>query len=76
VKLGIKLRFPVKTNMLFIDYTPLGWTGADWQKACSDLGWRSGGGPYGVRLVVHYGMERDDIEKFLTGLGAIVDKKK
>lgn len=71
-RLGIGLRFPVKTNMLFIDYSGIGWTGEDWSKACSKLGWRSRGGPTGTRLVVHYGMEREDIETFLEGLAELI----
>lgn len=71
-KLGIGLRFPVKTNMLFIDYSGIGWTGEDWSRACAELGWKSRGGPTGTRLVVHYGMEREDIEAFLEGLGKLI----
>ena len=67
-KLGINLRFPVKTNMLFIDYSGIGWTGEDWSRACVDLGWKSRGGLTGTRLVVHYGIEREDIDAFLEGL--------
>jgi threonine aldolase len=71
-KLGIKLRFPVKTNMLFIDYSSIGWSGEDWSKACAKLGWRSGGGAGGTRLVVHYGMEYEDIKQFLEGLNKMI----
>ncbi len=71
-RLGIGLRFPVKTNMLFIDYTGIGWTGEDWSKACARLGWKSRGGTTGTRLVVHYGMERDDVEAFLEGLAELI----
>jgi len=71
-KLGINLRFPVKTNMLFIDYSDIGWAGKDWSEACAKLGWRSRGGATGTRLVVHYGMEREDIEAFLEGLAKLV----
>jgi len=71
-KLGIGLRFPVKTNMLFIDYSGIGWSGEDWSRACAALGWKSRGGPTGTRLVVHYGMVREDIEAFLEGLGKLI----
>ena len=71
-KLGITLTFPVKTNMLFIDYSGIGWTGEDWSQACVDLGWKSRGGPTGTRLVVHYGIEREDIDAFLEGLAGKV----
>ena len=71
-KLGIKLRFPVKTNILFIDYSSIGWTGQDWSNSCAKLGWRSGGGATGTRLIVHYGIEREDIAQFLEGLAKII----
>ncbi|UCD45501.1 MAG: threonine aldolase [Candidatus Bathyarchaeota archaeon] len=71
-RLGIELRLPLKTNMLFIDYTGIGWTGEDWSKACERLGWKSRGGAMGTRLVVHYGIEREDIEAFLEGLEKII----
>ncbi len=72
-RLGIGLRFPVKTNMVFIDYSGIGWTGEDWSRACAELGWRSRGGPTGTRLVVHYGMEREDIRSFLEGLAELIE---
>ena len=71
-KLGINLRFPVKSNMLFIDYSSIGWKADDWSNACVKLGWKSRGGAYGTRLVVHYGMEREDIEALLEGLAKII----
>ena len=72
LELGIALRFPVKTNMLFIDYSGIGWNGEDWIKACTKLGWKSRGGPSGTRLCLHYGIEREDVENFLNGLRAII----
>jgi len=71
-KLGINLRFPVKSNMLFIDYSSIGWKADDWSNACAKLGWKSRGGAYGTRLVVHYGMEREDIEALLEGLAKLI----
>jgi threonine aldolase len=71
-RLGIDLRLPLKTNMLFIDYSDIGWKGEDWSDACAKLGWKSRGGPTGTRLVVHYGMEREDIDAFLEGLAKLV----
>lgn len=71
-KLGIKLRLPLKTNMLFIDYSDIGWKGEDWSNACKELGWKSRGGSTGTRLVIHYGMEREDIDAFLEGLAKLV----
>jgi len=62
----------VKSNMLFIDYSSIGWKADDWSNACVKLGWKSRGGAYGTRLVVHYGMEREDIEALLEGLAQII----
>ncbi|MCX6642865.1 MAG: threonine aldolase, partial [Candidatus Bathyarchaeota archaeon] len=75
-KLGFKLQYPIKTNMIFIDYSGIGWKGEDWNKACASFGFKSGGGPYGTRLVCHYGIEREDIESLLNGLSEIIESKK
>jgi threonine aldolase len=72
--LGIGFRFPVKTNMLFIEYSDIGWTGEDWIEACAKLGWKTRGGPTGTRLCLHYGIEREDVEAFLEGLAPLVNK--
>ena len=71
--LGIGFRFPVKTNMLFIEYSEIGWSGEDWIKACAKLGWKTRGGPTGTRLCLHYGIEREDVEAFLEGLAPLID---
>jgi threonine aldolase len=71
---GIKIKFPVMTNMVFIDIGGLGWNGDDWGEACSKLGWKSRGRDTGLRLCTHYGIEREDIEAFLEGITAAVPK--
>lgn len=75
--MGIKILHPVVTNMLYIDVSTLGWTGEDWKEACAKLGWRSHGWPHSpiVRLVTHYGIEREDVEAFLDGLRRLVPKR-
>ena len=75
-KLGFKLQHPIKTNMVFIDYSAIGWEGEDWSKTCASFGFKSGGGLYGTRLVCHYGIEREDIERLLNGLAEKIESKK
>jgi threonine aldolase len=70
--LGIGLRFPVKTNMLFINYSGIGWNGEDWTEVCTKLGWKTRGGPTGTRLCLHYGIEKEDIKAFLEGLTPLI----
>lgn len=72
---GIKILNPVMTNMVFIDVSGLGWTGRDWAEACRKLGWRSSGyiSPV-VRLCTHYGIEKEDIESFISGIKKLVPK--
>ena len=65
--LGFKLKYPVETNMVYVDMRASGWTGRDWVKVCTKLGWRSSSGS-NVRLCTHYGIEKEDIEQFLDGL--------
>ena len=72
--LGIGFRFLVKTNMLFIEYSEIGWNGEDWIEACAKLGWKTRGGPTGTRLCLHYGIEKEDVEAFLEGLAPLVNK--
>ena len=69
---GIKIKFPVMTNMVFIDIGGLGWNGDDWGDACSKLGWKSRGRGTGLRLCTHYGIEREDIEAFIEGISSLV----
>ncbi len=71
-KLGIKIVNQVQTNMVYIDYSSIGWTCDDWTSACKKLGWKSQGGKTGVRLCTHYGIEREDIKKFLDGLSKLI----
>ncbi len=71
-KMGIKICNQVQTNMIYIDYTPIGWKDADWDKAVKKLGWKSVGHGGGTRLCTHYGIEREDIKAFVDGLGKLV----
>ena len=72
---GIEIKFPVLSNMVYIDLSGLGWTGREWGEACRKLGWTSRGSSATVRLCTHYGIERGDIEAFLDGINGIVPKK-
>ncbi len=72
---GIEIKFPVLSNMVYIDLSGLGWTGREWGEACRKLGWTSRGSSATVRLCTHYGIEREDIEAFLDGIAGIVPKK-
>jgi threonine aldolase len=72
---GIEIKFPVLSNMVYIDLSGLGWTGREWGEACGKLGWTSRGYSATVRLCTHYGIEREDIEAFLDGITGIVPKK-
>ena len=65
---GMRILNPVKTNMVYIDVSGLGWTGADWMEACAKLGWKSRGRSTTIRLCTHYGIEREDIKAFIDGI--------
>lgn len=68
-KLGFKLLFPVKTNMVFIDPGSVGLSGEDWVDLCANNGFKtSARRPNRVRLVTHYGIEREDLEKLVEGI--------
>jgi threonine aldolase len=73
-KLGFKLHYPVKTNMVFFDpYSIEGWTPERWVESCSKFGFKtSGRGGHRIRLVTHYGIERDDIETLLEGIETLI----
>ncbi|MCW4039398.1 MAG: low-specificity L-threonine aldolase [Candidatus Bathyarchaeota archaeon] len=71
-KLGIQVLNPVRTNMVYIDFADLGWTGTDWVAACKQLGWKTRARGSGTRLCLHYGIESDDIHTFLDGLTRIL----
>jgi threonine aldolase len=71
-KLGIQVLNPVRTNMVYIDFADLGWTGADWVAACTQLGWKTRARGSGTRLCLHYGIESNDIHTFLDGLTRII----
>ncbi len=70
--LGIEIINPVMTNMVYIDLSSVGWTGKEWGEACAKLGWKSRGYAATVRLVTHYGIEREDIEAFLEGIAKLL----
>lgn len=72
---GIKILNRVDTNMVYIDFTGLGWAPQDWIDACSKIGWKSRGRPSRTRLCTHYGIDREDIESFLEGIKRLVPKK-
>ncbi|MGD0802498.1 MAG: low-specificity L-threonine aldolase [Candidatus Bathyarchaeia archaeon] len=71
-KMGIKVVNQVQTNMVYIDYTPIGWKDSDWISATKKLGWLSEGHGGGTRLCTHYGIEREDIKSFVEGLGKLI----
>jgi len=72
-RLGFKLGFPVKTNMVFVDLTSVGWGKEEWVDACAKSGFKTGvRSPNRVRLVTHYGIEREDIKKLLDDLSSII----
>lgn len=71
---GIRILNPVMTNMVYIDVSGLGWTGQQWSEACTKIGWKSRGRGTTIRLCTHYGIEREDIEAFLEGIGKLVPK--
>jgi len=70
-KLGVKLQFPVETNMVYIDLTDLGWERDRWGIECAKIGWKSNSGNK-IRLCTHYGIEKEDIFKFLGKMGEII----
>lgn len=72
-KLGFKLSFPVKTNMVFVDLTSVGWGKGEWVDACAKSGFKTGvRSPERVRLVTHYGIEHEDIKRLLDDLSSII----
>jgi threonine aldolase len=71
-KMGFRILNPVQTNMVYVDFTPVGWKAEDWNRACEKLGWRSRGSGTSTRLCTHYGIERDDIKSFLEGLKKLI----
>ncbi len=73
-EMGINIRYPVKTNMVYIDLPGIGWTGKEWGEACTKLGWKTEDTRPPLRLVTHYGIEREDIEAFLDGMARLVPK--
>ena len=72
LKRGIKVVNQVQTNMVYIDFSTIGWRADDWNNACMKLGWKSRATGTGSRLCTHYGIEREDIKAFLDGLAKLV----
>jgi len=72
---GIRVLNPVRTNMVYIDVSGLGWTGREWVEACARLGWKSRGRSTTIRLCTHYGIEREDIETFLDGIRKLIPRR-
>jgi threonine aldolase len=70
-KMGIKVVNQVQTNMVYIDFSTIGWKDEDWINACKKLGWKSRASST-TRLCTHYGIEREDIKSFLEGLNKLV----
>ena len=71
-ELGVKINNDVQTNMVYIDLTSIGWDKDRWIESCSELGWKVRGGGANTRLVTHYGIEEEDIESFLEGMGKLI----
>jgi len=71
---GIEIKFPVMTNMVYIDIEGLGWNGDDFRVASEKLGWKTRGSATSLRLCTHYGIEREDIEAFIEGITAAAPK--
>jgi threonine aldolase len=69
---GIEIKFPVMTNMVYIDIGGLGWNGDDFREASKKIGWKTRGSGTTLRLCTHYGIEREDIEAFIEGISAAV----
>ena len=68
-KMGFRLVFPVKTNMVFIDPTSVGWTGEQWVEVCAKYGFKTMvRNKTRIRLVTHYGIEREDLETLVEGI--------
>ena len=70
--LGIKINNMVQTNMVYIDFSTIGWKSEDWNKAMRKLGWKSDSNGTAIRLCTHYGIEREDIENLISGLSKLI----
>lgn len=70
-KMGFKLVYPVKTNMVFIDLSSVEVTGQQWVEMCAKYGFKTGArNSNRVRLVTHYGMEREDLKRLVEGISS------
>jgi len=58
---------------VFVDLTSVGWGKDEWVDACAKSGFKTGvRNSERVRLVTHYGMEREDIQRLLGDLSSIL----
>jgi threonine aldolase len=72
-KLGFTLCYPVKTNMVFVDLTSMGWTPQEWVNACRISGFKTRvRDSRRLRLVTHYGIEKEDIKHLLSGISKLI----
>ncbi|KAI9184053.1 Threonine aldolase [Blastocladiella emersonii ATCC 22665] len=87
VKVGLKVtNAPVETNMVFVDWSPLGWTADDVAKAVAaeaavQGGKRapiriSGGNVAVTRLVVHYQIAEDAVDRLVAVLEGLKKQKR
>jgi threonine aldolase len=68
-KMGFRLVFPVKTNMVFIDLSSVGFTAQQWVDVCAKYGFKTSvRNSMRVRLVTHYGIEREDLVRLVEGI--------
>jgi threonine aldolase len=59
--------------MVFVDLTSVGWGKEEWVSACAKSGFKTGvRTPERVRLVTHYGIEREDLHRLLDDLSPII----
>ncbi len=71
-KIGITILNQVQTNMVYIDFSSIGWKAENWNSAMKSLGWKSETRGTSLRLCTHYGIEREDIQILLKGLEKLV----
>ncbi len=70
--MGITILNQVQTNMVYIDFSSIGWKAENWNSAMKSLGWKSETRGTSLRLCTHYGIEREDIQILLKGLEKLV----
>jgi threonine aldolase len=72
---GIRILNPVKTNMVYVDYSGVGWKSSDWIEACKKLGWKTRASGTVTRLCTHYGIDIEDVKSFIEGLTRLIYSK-